>query len=993
MHPYGIFAKIIENIGNDPVDYITRPNTQAGSVFHDFDYDLAKRHSSSLRTFGASFDQLGGINPYVTSLSEIRRDKRLDLIAQRSQLYGIGELLDPDRYQLDTISGRSGSLAGLRDSRRPEDGVTHASVLPDRHLMQQVARGSDEARATTELASFINLHLTNVQISQDGGRAFSGTAYSAEFLRSQAGHFRDIAQETGGFVEALRNDKVMFFDTETTGVHANARVWEIHAKIGDEVIDLKFGGLMDGAWGPDARNFEDFMGRGADWIDSGDTNRYLQGWRRLLEKSQEAEYMVAQNAPFDMERVVMELDRIVASGIADDDFVELAKRFVDEKIVRMDSVVDTRALMSLVHEASNILDVSDGKRLSIESILTSTSALEDMYNKGYITDDALRSLSGRGLHTASVDVSVLEGLTKLLTFDVIPGEEPLLTGKSAEEIDEAIRVKLDDQDLPSVTSKIRESSAYVPIVPDGEGNIPIKRLVESRRQVSDMVGRSFDSTADLESYLLDGDTYKGYSHWAEDKIKTDGISGGIFRPGDSVFDSIRAKAVDAGIPFAGLSDQERLLSTVISQNHAKYDTGVTHTIADAALGGRTAAVENIFKEMIGAGTFVNEIPSAHGSPVRVHSGNIALSGKALTDRRLANLLIGGQGDIAARLSGQGDLAEFRLSFFTYGDGGRADVALNLVSGADPSLKKVGPSALIRHLEQNYGLTRDEARQIVRRSDDIESALSQRGLPSKEALTREINFKRLTSHLEKHYGLSEEQLRSLTPESINQRGVQVGLAGTSRNTTLAYEMAEQLGLARDQSDDLQARGVILGSTETSDGGRVIDTSPISIVGRDENLVGDVLPAERARQARDAARTYIYPESKDIPSESRLAAAARMIMDRPDSADSIRKWYDRISTVIDNRRPIALAAAAIFGGYYIHRKQREQAPYDEAMSFGGYERETHYEDYKEGMGEYAQPQYRQRHMHALETAGVVQGLDYHKVSHHNMSNDRHSHLFSF
>ena len=914
------------------------------SVFYDFDYDVRKIHGQYLPEFGSSFDVLEGQNPYLTRLSAIPRKLRGDAIDDRATLYGVDFLLDPNIAEAQTGPGQ---FQVLKQPTPLEPG--YGTLISSR-------ASTFGATTVDEVATLMNASTTTVQISSEltgQQRSFSGTAYSAGYLRSQAQHFLNMKGTSEGIGAALQGDmsKVMFLDVETSGVHQQARIWELHTSMGDTSKGYYFGGAMDGAYGNFA-HFDDYAVQQG-LVPPNAWQSRADGFMDFLRKANSADYIVAHNAPFDMEMITRELDTLVASGQMTQEFVKEAEKFVADKVAKFDSVVDTRMLSAILIDASSNL-VDDTKRISMEAILTTTSALENMHSEGLIDDSALRTLRDKGLHSAQVDVdAVLRGYTKLVHLVAQEGEgSSLLRERTTDQINDFVNTALRTPGGDSIVQKIRESSAITPVTKDGK-TTPLMRLIQGQRDLTSAI-RTFSDSQQLKDFLLGDGEPQGFSRWVDSIMEGDFLRPGSLAPGDDVFDTAQRAAMDAELPFGGLSAPERVLSNLMGRNNPLLDTGVARMLGNNPLLDGSAQMQSLFSEMLGISTFTSQMPETNAGSltqmrgVRVHSGNLALTSDLLMNEQLSKILFNDEKYLVNALTGADPNVaplEARYSFFSYADTAgnvRKDVALNI----DPF----------------RGMTDDAIGGIV---TDLKNLLQ-------------------------NEGVAGDIIDEITVEGLKERGIQLGILRTGDQTDAIYNVAEVAGLTRDVKDPNVARTYILNMSRTDDGGINIHTGPAIITEGDTTLArefGDDL-VDSVRATRGFWDTALGQES-----DSMLATAARLAQQEPRARGAIRKALTAMDFLSQNRKPIGIATAALFGGYYFNKKQQEQAPYDEAMSFSGYESATQYEDYKRDMGEFAQPQYQQRHMDALETAGMVQGLDYHKVSHHNMSNDRHSHLFSF
>ena len=878
--------------------------------------DVERSIESQLATMGVQgpLEQLGvRHDPFSLPLSAIPRSStnpqisaRDELAHRRNNVLGIERLLDD--YGEVTTQG-----SGFRLMRDPRVADPATGELPSSGYGSFVFdRSAFIGASRDEAAVMLNASLSNVQVTRGlhGKLEYSptGVAYTDRFLTGQAQHIVDM-QQTGG--NYLAGKKLFYFDTETTGVHPQSRVWQIAGQTvqdGAEVagggVDIHFRGVMDGMWAGESGpvSFEDFyqnLRKGQiEWTDD-----LTMGLKRFLDVANEADHIVAQNAQFDI-RQMFKLIGDVYDG-ADDELRAAATQFVN-KTMDPAAVIDTRALAAAFLGDTPV--GADGKRLGVENLLSSTTAQADFFKKYGVKLTEL--LKDGGLHDAGVDTRVLRYLHELMI-------EAAQGGDVLRPLDQV------DDDFARLVS---HGSAQTPLTPmQGSGQTPIAYGIEQTRRLEGGAVRG----ATVDRIFEAMGRFGGWTDYM--------TSGSDLAQGRLMFDesftAVQQAAMDANIPYAGLSGPERLLSTSLARA-MPYN---------ASMEGVAGSLRNVVGEITGGGLFRT------AETARLYGENLAVPLAALKDQRVASLL-----GIDSNVLQQGaqtaeEMISARLSFYSYpvadGTGIRADTALVIdpFEAMDDARLRSSAGELVDILKSKYGLDNDMARTIL---DD--------------------------------------------PEVLRNRGIQIGNLGTGPDSELVHNLAQRLGLSVDDKSPHQAR-VALGNVVQGADGSYVSVSP-TMVG--EQGSGEFSGASRKTVFQQEQARKQLADLLDENRGDRWLARMFLYAQKTGNFDRAKSIYDGIGWLSSNNRvpkiAAGIAAAAITGRAAKNRLEMRQ--YDETIDFQGYESGGFYDEYRDEMGLHRLPAgYEGRHLDTLATAHTVGDLDRNKIQHTTMGASKYDHLF--
>lgn len=866
-----------------------------------------------LEQFGLTHD------PFSFALSQIPRsdDARGRLETKRADLFGLKTILEGD---LQSLQDRN-IFRVLHQPKGLKEGFGTV-VLNRADALGEVGRSAPNQ---AQVAGMLNAALTNIQVDRYGSLRYSGTAYTNEFLTGQAEHFVNMRNQG---VDHLAGKTVFYFDTETTGVHRQSRPWQISgatyrdgAQVGD-ALDIRFADVMDGMW-PSADGpvrFEQFYDRlkggGVEWTDD-----ITAGLKTFLRTANQADVLVAQNAQFDV-RQIFSLIADTYSG-QDEELIGLSREFV-AKMKDPLAIKDTRAMAALL--LGDLATDETGKRFSMDNILARSSFVDDVLEIEGV--DILKMLDDEGrLHDAATDKRILYYFDQML--DRAAQGEDVLRG-------------LDKPNAAVVRALAKGGGALVPgakmtagVLGKGHPDIGKTYLQYGIEQ-----GRKFDS-ASVADVTIDR-LFEGmgrYGRWA-DSILGDSETGGRL-VAESGFEAIQQAALKANMPFAGLSAEERLLSTLLGRAVPYNDSmeGISGTLRNA-IGEQTGG--SIFKM---------------GSEVKIYGQtNLALPVQALENEKIARILGIGEGVLDKGPQSVSDLIAGRLSFYEYTtEGGvkHQDASLILDAFRDKHGRVLKGAAL-----------KSKATSLVRALEEAELIK-----PGSE-LAREI--------LE-------------NPQMLAHRGVQIGDIGTGNMTDELFEFAQRYGADADDKSPHTVR-VAIGRRIKSGDESYLTVSPAIISGEGTGRFGGI--ADDAMYANMKGLQQMM-DLVDANGSQKGLASALWFAAKTDNAEKAKRLYERIQWLRTGGRIPKILGGVVAGAItmkigYGRYKMRQ---YDETMDFQGYEEGGFYNDYREEMGLHQLPSgYEREHINALATARVVGNLDRNKIGHTTMGSNKYDHLFA-
>ncbi len=896
------------------VDFIT--NRSVGpqrSSFWDHLKDVEFQMGEHLEGLGVPYSR------YSMPMRHILRDSREEFSARRADITGLRELL----------GGRPVDSEAFRIFKDPtlQERGYGSFILPREEFVRQTDRDA--------LLRKIAYTASNVQLTTTGYE-WAGTMMTTAAMERTADQLLNI--------DHLRTAKRLVFDVETAGLEADKGIWQLSARLvqGDEElksVNLIFDNkMMDiGSYGvnPDGSpmTFKQFYGRlrkgQIDWIGP---DNFADEMMRFLKLADEADYLVAHNAQFDVDMINHALRGKMHSS---SDFAELARSFMGK--ADSGKLVDTRTLArftSSIFDGKRI-EIADSLRkidkitpVSIENIMLQTNFLEqlaqDIDKRTGVQGAGWKEIRAKiniGMHHGDVDTWFQDRLTQM-QFDVLSGFRPNLLA-NVELADELLRERISEGASITPHTKL---DAFIgrtgekildPVTGKPLKMTPMQFMAEQLR--------SFSYTQDpaiTDIQLRQGGIFR---NWAEPLLR----DSGAIRPDISLLETdflnVQQRAIDMKLPFAGLSPVERLVSTVL---------GTTET---PGLSPQMTKSRRLMGDLTGS-AFVDMVQTA-----KIHGRNVAVPMELIMAAETSSML----GEQASERGGRIISSRFhqalseggvegvqlaRWSAFEYGAGGGRDVAL--------------------------------VADIFQSPKDVERFIGfMEGLPTEE-LAR--------------YGLTRDYLPEYRHALLNygqKYGVQIGILG-EEVAQRPYEILRQLGIDLDSKSGKMYTSVYGLPTEP---GKVGTTASFfGDLAQDTGRVMDETQATRAGQVRMA----------DESLDPNIGRAIRFGRGDPERANRVYGWLTRNMPKMPRR--LGYAGAALVG-YYFFRKGREQQIYDETTQQQEYEDEGFYEDYRRDMGQQVPPSYRRQQDNPLATAGLMQNLDMNKTRHHQMGARKYDHLF--
>lgn len=715
-------------------------------------------------------------------------------------------------------------------------------------------------------------------IGQTSPRFHMGARYRPEFLKQ-------TAEQVVNAESILKSGKLTVFDIETAGLERGSGMWQLSARlvengnIGLDDADMVKEFLFDnpnmdmGIYKMnnkpvDFKTFYEMQTRRGNvkW-----ETDFAKAFNEFLDMALESDYVVGQNLAFDIEHILYDIQHM--KGGVPDDLVEKLTKF--KGMADQGKVIDTQILSEMLFGKTITLDenmVKLGKHTptSMENILLRTNFLEELSKE--IGEDTVKQLVARGAHDAAVDTFFSGHLFRL--------EMETLTGKTLPEGRQRLRALAASETLADNTmiEQIRKAAAITPFTKIHEmGDImPVEYLISHTRRL----GASM-KPLDLANVPFEAGMF---SEWADRILDT---STGRLKVGRSLIDSgytviegiddvggLQEKAIRLGLPFAGLSSTERLLTTQIGRLSPVSDAADMRTLMGDIAG--TSIVEK-------------------RKGFQRYAQNLALSPDIIAAAEDAGILT--DTNFGAALRGENVLQEARWSVVD-------------IKYADKKVKQ-GLALVADIFGGENAPAKMEAFSNWLRGGSLSDDL------------REEFFKQI--------GLTAEQADELADyildDDLMKRGVQIGFidAGVDPEARKAVALMNQLNLGIDSPDRLTARVGIFGASDA-----VRSRAGDNVLMTGATVIGD-MPYDEYLDELARAKDLTEEMYGAVASDSYRQNLIRWGRGR--SSDRVRKFYD--STKDLNPRHFALGAAALIGGYYLFRSKNEQDPYDESIDFQGYE----------------------------------------------------------
>lgn len=482
-------------------------------------------------------------------------------MATFAETLGAGDLLK-DRSNFLTVKSAQGYNAGF-------------SVLAlNRQLfLDQIASlksGANKELVVENLATMLNLTSKSYQVfSADGTPSMSGGFRHQNILRGTAAN---MAQGID------KNATRLVFDLETTGLSDQADVRQIAAKLigGDgEVLgqmnvsihskQLDAAGYEVG--GSKFRSLNDFFKHQAANIEGArfttDAEAALAEFLRLAKR---ADVLVGHNVGFDIDMLANAMSRYKglrgAGGL--DDFLQMVDDGKVMDTLLISQALDRKGARRGIRVAKHLQSADTFSMHSIENLLTKTNMLDLMADKvGY---DEVRKWVMQGTHDAMVDIRITDEISRIYQEAIESGNwniEYYANGRNIANRGRRGRYAWGDD----VLKKLKESQAITPFTAfieygDGHKITPMQQLILQTRNMSGLDGR------------LDLNRVRGmvgvYDQLEKQALDKRGVLTGRGL-GREEYEKIQRQAIKAGVSYAQLSSEERLITNLVGSQSSATD--------------------------------------------------------------------------------------------------------------------------------------------------------------------------------------------------------------------------------------------------------------------------------------------------------------------------------------------------------------------------------------------------------------------------------------
>ena len=739
-------------------------------------------------------------------------------------------------------------------------------------------------------------------------------------------------------------------DIETVGVSSNTVPWQIAYRdrrngVVGEMQNLLFDQtrMNEGYWEIEGRQVQfpeyyrwaldqqgDEAAHALEFIDEARFGEKLGGLARSIAES---DLVVGQNLEHDVGYIIKMFQNTPEFKSGTGETFEVMQRAI-MKLSTPEAIYDTLLQLTMhlsdIGIATELTDKGKFTPRSITNILYESNALRLLAeDRGMELGEFLQS----GLHNATVDVEITDWLGQLTANDRLLVPERL-------------------------------SDEYRDLIRGTSFNL-FKESPSGRSHVMEQVYRNRDinlfSTERATAYQLEDQMFKAgmFDDWASSILTEDGL----VQSGKSVLDGfseMRAAAVAANLPFAGISHYDRLLTTLLASTNSGPLTTMRQAAGDVL---QTAAFVTHDKiRVVGKSKGIVGIP------------------RSLLERAEATAdvvdptrsVLGTHFGAALDKSGVRALQEARLSPFEYRKG-----AFDFALAADIFEDQFDVARFTSYL-----------RRLVESADEA------------------------TQEYAKSIGLTQQNLGEIT-EALRKTGlrygVQVGVmeadkSGSQAAARAAYGLMSELDATTDRSR-MTARVPLfhLSDVPGTDGG-IIGAGPAHFV----EALYDQNPDIQAQHRRastlaggalgEGSQDQILAGVRQVQSanwaarqDSTLVHAAGL--QRRMGGDIVGRAY-RASRNLTGNLPRNLGIAALAGlGYYAYSKNQEQDFYDETFAFQGYEApDFHPAQQRQNEAPPLINPYQQRQPeNPLATATVVQELDARRIGHTQMGPSKYDHLF--
>lgn len=799
--------------------------------------------------------------------------------------------------------------------------------------------------------------------------------------------------------------KYMVFDIETAGLDFG-QIREVayssgvvgqggalpggkRASINFRVAEFNRGMLADRGM---PMQIEEFMKKthGIDYSDMkyGSGDEFVEKLMPFLRQMNESKYILGHNiSGFDIQQIFVGLSGTRAyhrndliAGVRFRDFVDETYNTLDSKIV--DTLALARSLPNLrgITTAPEILARGGSELFSIENILLQTDILS--------RDPTLRRLIGGGgaLHLAGIDTQITERLAELLptlrtsrrgrlidtklrraiasSAAITPItnirslaqvsdlmlEHMIMTGEGVKNVSPDVQTAMDS--IRASTNPQKEVRSLIQDLRNGKGDFffnvnPIEQEIFHTRDL-DLRPLQNVATDDILMSLGAFDRMTGRNIPYQGVLRKDFHAMrrlGWAKPSIPDWTQFQQRLARAGIPYAGLSYEERRLGTAMSV--------LTSGLAKTDIERKIAAV--------GADALVSRFETFNLDTIQYASARTPRASIPL------HLLGGIDPDFADPLKAGRSIS---LGFSPF----------------DYPIEEVGREVSDRRFGVNlvYNLSDTaEAERFAAGVEDIASRTDEEIAKVLDVDLERSTGKRAVERFKQAAPALAERLRS---ETAMRYGISVGQIYT--NQSLAQKVGSLIRETRGgvDADDgtLAIRAQLIGAQD----GTIQVGAP---------TIGRFAPPDQSmvRMAGEAAQ-FLETRIKPIVRTARTSVLADSIL-RLAQTDEAAQRILRISDVIQNKvipritaRNIGIGAL-IGAGYYMYQRKEEQDQYDVALQQMPFERGTDYSIARQVEMRMAAGKTSAQKMDPLATAPIVDNLYMNRVGHTSMAWDRNTALY--
>lgn len=805
-------------------------------------------------------------------------------------------------------------------------------------------------------------------------------------------------------------------------------------------------------------NFSNILNMKTDGIVDDFTDR-IEPFLKQLEAN---DYIVGHNINFDIEQLFGQL-RKSSQYMNNVNGYKTRINSLFDQIKSGDKVVDTLQLvqsnpnLSKLGVAKEFIQRNELKQFGIENLLLETDLIDHLKQGTESRADTMaRLMKGPGLHSANIDVSVTEALMhnyeklKIVsgTADEIVDEEfrrfvvssaaltPSTLANVEQLSDKTIRTILSAEGYSGIRDDLQSKNFIEPIKEQlRQGQITeteaVRMLREqsatskvnpfriSMREQSILEGRDFsisqNITTNVEDTIQDiarsmGDfnrlTYNGRASLGralKENAYQDMINYGQFVSGTD-YGRFQSKMAGLGMPWAGLSYEERRFGSIVSQITSSLSTDriapISHELLlshfkDFGIGDKiqyypryaehgsarltlpTAALEKA--GVLEQGTALR--PSIVGKTIRreERSVNLLVDMSKKQAENLSQQIIGlveqpDRGGIARFLFGAGDEAELISKVSDY-----RGIAFE---GTEEEYTKT-ISNVESAFRQSFEPLQGQLDQIRIKESDLNDLMSRQATltPAEQTTMQDLVSEVQRLRTELHAGVADKL----------QRGVAVAQVDGKQAEGFIQALADFSGQGADDITDKSMINVgfhYAGTSNTGDGAIIRTAGVTASIGRDQKVT----------QAIGKQVDTTLTMAKDIEEQTVKNPALGEFMRRMSNAESdksarvmtnVADFFTKNSKSIKVGGLSVIAGSIAFSMYNKHRKNRqynepfEKMPVQNVAKYGVADQLQ----IKQQMGI---NKYYQRY-DPLATANVVGDLYNSRIGHTNMSYNRNNNLY--